>query len=120
MNIVGTLERLGRRLAGPPWSADRGKEIVQPRRQIGPGHLELARPVVDDLVADAGTGIDGGTRDKGVRHPVDEDRASPLEAEQDLPVRRVAVLPHKAARRDYLDTHRQVGRTGLLGAELDD
>src|SRR5215472_9469275 len=47
MNIGGTLERLGRGLAGSARSADRGKEIIQPRRQIGPGHFELARAVID-------------------------------------------------------------------------
>src|SRR6516162_8114310 len=96
MHIGGALEGLGCRLARPAGPADRRKEVVQPGRQIGPGHFELPRSIIDDLVFDPGAGINGGARNERVRHPVDQNRAFPFEAEQDLLIRGVTVLANVA------------------------
>jgi hypothetical protein len=44
------LEGLRCGLARPAGPADRRKEVVQPGRQIGPGHFELTRSIIDDLM----------------------------------------------------------------------
>ena len=108
MDFSGARKRLRRRRARVARSADGGKEVVQAGRQVGPGHFELTRPLVDDLVADAGAGINRRSRNEGVRHPVDEDCPLAFKAKQDLLVRRVRVLPHVTARRDYLYSHREI------------
>src|ERR1700724_89870 len=93
------------RLAGLAGTADRGKEIVQAGRQIGPSHLKLIRAIIDDLVSDAGCGIDGRARDEWVRHSVDDNGAPSREAEQDLLVGRMRMLAHIPAGRDDLYPH---------------
>src|SRR6516164_11535450 len=120
MHIGGALEGLGCRLARPAGPADRRKEVVQPGRQIGPGHFELPRSIIDDLVFDPGAGINGGARNERVRHPVDQDRAFPFKAEQVLLIRGVTVLANVAPWRNDLDPHRQIVGTAMLGAKFDD
>ena len=53
-------------------------------------------------------------------HPVDQDRAFPFKAEQDLLIRGVTVLANVAPGRNDLDTHRQIVGTAMLGTEFDD
>src|SRR6516165_12507103 len=59
-------------------------------------------------------------REMDSNHPVDQDRAFPFKAEQDLLIRGVTVLANVAPWRNDLDTHRQIVRTAMLGAEFDD
>jgi len=84
VHIGRSRKGFGCRLAGLARTADRGKEIVQAGRQIGPSHLKLIRAIIDDLVSDAGCGVDGRARDEWVRHSVDDNGALSREAEQDL------------------------------------
>src|ERR1700739_4756350 len=65
----------GCRLARLAWTADRRKEIVQAGRQIGPSHLKLIGAVIDDLVSDAGGGVDGRARDEWGGHSVHDNGA---------------------------------------------
>jgi TolB-like protein len=120
VHIGRALEGLRCRLTRPAGPADRRKEVVQPGRQIGPGHFELTRSIIDDLVFDPGAGINGGARNERVRHPVDQNRAFPFKAEQDLLIRGVTVLANVAPWRNDLDPHRQIVGTAMLGAKFDD
>ena len=59
-------------------------------------------------------------REMDSNHPVDQDRAFPFKAEQDLLIRGVTVLANVAPGRNDLDTHRQIVGTAMLGTEFDD
>jgi len=120
MHIGRSRKGFGCRLAGLARTADRGKEIVQAGRQIGPSHLKLIRAIIDDLVSDAGCGVDGRARDEWVRHSVDDNGALSREAEQDLLVGRMRMLAHIPAGRDDLYPHRKIIGASVFGAQLDD
>src|ERR1700720_1671301 len=108
MHIGRSRKGFGCRLAGLARTADRGKEIVQAGRQIGPSHLKLIRAII------------GRARDEWVRHSVDDDGALSREAEQDLLVGRMQMLAHIPAGRDDLYPHRKIIGASVFWAQLDD
>src|SRR6266851_3926493 len=90
----------GGRLAGLALAADLAEEGLEPVRHHRPGHLEVARTGVDDLVLEPRGRDHGGPRDEGMRRAVDLDRAGALVAEEQLDLAVVAVLGDEAAGRD--------------------
>src|SRR5262245_10563282 len=114
------IEGRGRGIAGSARAADLAEEGLEPGRSHGPGHLQVTRAAIDDLVLEPGRGHDCRAGHEGMQLAVDLDLARALEAEEDLDLAVVAVLLHETARRDHLDAHGDavrpaIGRAGLDG-----
>src|SRR5215470_9988550 len=96
--------REGRRrgFAGLPGTANGLKEALEPWGRDDPQHDEIVRPFVDQLVGDVVAEEAGGAGYQRVAGASHHDPATALEADLELDLVAVRVLPHSASRRDGL------------------
>src|SRR5262245_13419456 len=95
---------------GLPWMprpANGLKEPLEPGRRDDPQHDEIVGPFVDQFVGDVVAEEAGGAGHQRVAGSTYHDPATAPEADLELDLVAVRVLPHPASRRDGLVTHRE-------------
>src|SRR6266850_1657191 len=116
-DVRGSLEGCGRPLTGRAPTPDRLEELFEPGRCHHPEHHEVFVPLIDDLVLDVVTEEARGAGYQPMRGAVHDHAAAAAEADLQLDLFAVRVLPDTPARRDALEAQREAVEASARGEE---